>query len=130
MESTAFFSLQLINANLFKLLLGIDHPKASISDTTYAALDYLFYALNERPSEISGHFPLLSVGALNKPKSTSSDMRGDEIDLWFPTVLIQNGGDTPQDSTELAQDDFGKETLSPPMLVGAREHILQLFQAD
>lgn len=88
-EKTILFNVQLLDANCFKAVLGIDPPQTPITAATYAELGLPFYALYEGASGVYGKTDLLkTVGDLDHEVGINNTLHKAESGLEFPQVII------------------------------------------
>jgi hypothetical protein len=91
-DKTILFNLQLLDATLFKQILGIDPPETPVTATTYAQHGYPFFKLYEQPSGVYGDFGLKSMGNFDKEIDINSSIHEEEENLVFASVgLVRNG---------------------------------------
>lgn len=90
-EKTILFNLQLLDATLFKQILGMDPPETPVTAMAYAMYNMPFFKLYEQPSGIYGDFELKSVSYLDKALGANSSMHEEEEGLEFPTIHLKKG---------------------------------------
>lgn len=89
-DNTIMFNVQLLNAAVFKSLIGINPPPTPVSASTYAAYGYPFFKLYEEPSGIAGDFNVKSVAQLDKEKDNEMQVtiHQQENNLSFSTLAL------------------------------------------
>jgi hypothetical protein len=86
-QNMGIFNLQLLDATTMPAL-GLPLPSTPITAATYAQKGYPFFKIYEQPSDISGTFPVKSVGSIDKSFGLHKKVHDEEQNLRFPTVGI------------------------------------------
>ncbi|QSZ31442.1 hypothetical protein DSL72_001007 [Monilinia vaccinii-corymbosi] len=90
-DNTLMLNIQMLNADVFQRVVGINAPPTPISADTYARYGYPFYKIYEERSGVQGDFPVQSVARLKALKGMRSSPDDDE-NISFREIAIDRHG--------------------------------------